>query len=74
MNTGIKEQTENQLEIQAMTALYKETYDELWKELSTFVQKSIIEDPLGRSAKAFAHDVAKRAEIKRYNELDGNKE
>ena len=74
MNTGIKEQTENQLEIQAMTLLYKETYDELWNGLDPVSQKGIVEDPLGRRAKAFAHDVAKKAEIKRYDELDENKE
>jgi len=74
MNTGIKEQTENQLEIQAMTLLYKETYDELWRKLSLFAQEDIVEDPLGRRAKAFAHDVAKMAEIKRYNELNDSQE
>ena len=74
MKTGIKEQTQNQLEIQAMTLLYKVTYDELWERLDPVAQKGIIEEPLGRRAKTFAHDVAKRAEIKRYNELNEGRE
>jgi len=71
MKTGIKpNKTKRDLkEIQAMTKLYKEVYDELWNKMSKASQDLIVEEPLGRRAKEFAHEVAKQAESKRYNEL-----
>ena len=74
MKTGIKEQTEVNPEIQAMTLLYKESYDELWNKLPKTSQDLIIEEPLGRRAKSFAHEVAKKAEARRYDQLDGGEE
>ena len=74
MKTGIKEQAEVNPEIQAMTLLYKETYDALWKKIPKTSQNLIIEEPLGRRAKQFARDVAKKAESKRYDQLDNGEE
>ncbi len=71
MNTGIKPKKakKNLKEVQAMTRLYKEVYDELWNKMSKSSQNLIVEEPLGRRAKDFAHEVAKLAESKRYDQL-----
>ena len=72
MKTGIKPKKakKNLKEVQAMTKLYKGAYDLLWGKLSKASQDLIIEEPLGRRAKEFAHDVAQLAESKRYDQLD----
>ena len=74
MKTGIKERVEPNLEIQAMTLLYKQTYDELWGNVPEACRCLILEDPLGRRAKDFAHEVAKQAEVKRAYQLDEEEE
>tara|TARA_B100000579_G_C22769560_1_gene823267 strand:- start:694 stop:921 length:228 start_codon:yes stop_codon:yes gene_type:complete len=73
MNTGIKPKKAKKdlKEIQAMTILYKEVYDKLWNKMSKTSQDLIVEEPLGRRAKEFAHEVAKQAESKRYEQLGG---
>ena len=71
MKTGIKPKKvkKDLKEIQAMTKLYKEAYDKLWNKMSKASQDLILEDPIGRRAKEFAHEVAKLAESNRYNQL-----
>lgn len=75
MKTGIKPKEKKDLkEVQAMTKLYKEAYDKLWNKLPTTSQNLILEEPLGRRAKQFAHEVAQKAESKRFDQLDGGDE
>lgn len=74
MKTGIANTVELPSEVELMTLLYKETYDHLWNKMPKSSQDMILEDPLGRRAKEFAHEVAKQAEIKRANMLDDQEE
>ena len=74
MKTGIKPKVKKDLkEAQAMTKLYKEAYDKLWNKLPITSQNLILE-PLGRRAKQFAHEVAQKAESKRFGQLDDGDE
>ena len=52
MTTEKKSKSDNKKSIELMTALYKKHYDELWSKLPPTSQQLIIEDPLGRRAKA----------------------
>lgn len=53
--------------IQLMTALYKKHYDALWESLQPTSRAFILEEPLGRRANDFAHEVAKNAESEAYS-------
>ena len=67
MTTEKKSKSNKKKSIELMTALYKKHYDELWSKLPATSQRLIIEEPLGRRAKSFAHEVAKKAESEAYD-------
>ena len=67
MTVKKKTKSNKRLAIETMTALYKKHYDDYWTSLAVTSQQMILEDPLGRRAKDFAHEVAKRAEAEAYS-------
>jgi hypothetical protein len=58
---------QNKKSIQLMTSLYKKHYEELWESLQPTSRALILDEPLGRRANDFAHEVAKQAEIEAYS-------
>ena len=53
--------------IHLMTALYNKNYDDLGESLRPISRALILEQPLGRRANDFAHEVAKTAESEAYS-------
>ena len=57
--------TKNQL---AMAQRYEKAWHELYYKKPRGIQKEIIDNPHGRTAIGFAHDVAKLAEVWEYDD------